>query len=252
MGRTGARGGWGPVGTTWGAHCAWALAAGALLLAPAAGEAQRPRLADYDYENLAFRGVGLDVGHLWASRVDPAVTFGARMDLGFLGPGLRLVPSITYWSSDLKESEVRDFERRLEELVAREQPPGTPPPSIDLGVIEWSDIVLALDGHLVWSVPFDFLTYVGGGVSAHLMNGEGESIDGTFVEDLLDSITAGLNLHAGIEYPLADRFRIYGEARGELTGDLQYFQIRAGGQVMVGPGRDTGERAPAPGGGEEG
>lgn len=240
MGRTVAgRGGWG--GT---ALAGAALVGAALLLSPAAAEAQRPGLADYDYENLHFRGVGFQVGHLWGSRVEATPTYGARMDMGFLGPGLRLVPSLTFWSSRLQPGEVQDFERRLEELVAREQPPGSPPPDIDLGVIDWSDIVLALDGHLVWTVPLDLLTYAGLGVSAHLMNGEGESIDGTFVEDLLDSITAGFNAHAGIEYPLRDRFRLYGEARGELTGDLQYVEVRIGGQIMVGAG-------PAPGGGEE-
>lgn len=250
MGRTVAgRGGWGGTALAGAALAGTALVGAALvgaalLLSPAAAEAQRPGLADYDYENLHFRGVGLQVGHLWGSRVEATPTFGARMDMGFLGPGLRLVPSLTYWSSELQPGEVQEFERRLEELVAREQPPGSPAPDIDLGVIDWSDIVLALDGHLVWTVPLDLLTYAGLGVSAHLMNGDGESIDGTFVEDLLDSITAGFNVHAGIEYPLRDRFRLFGEARGELTGDLQYVEVRVGGQIMVGAG-------PAPGGGEE-
>jgi hypothetical protein len=207
---------------------AWLLGA---LVAP--GEASSQELADFDYVNLSFRGVGAEVGYLFPSRVEPTASVGLRLDLGYLGPGVRVVPGITWWSSRFRVREVEELEERVESLI--ETATGEPAPAIDLGVIEWSDLSLSVDTHLVWRVPFNFLTFAGVGAAAHFMNGDGESVNGTFIEDLLDSLTAGFNLHAGVEYPYSDRVRWYGQWRYEVMGDLQYFQIRLGGQLMVGP-----------------
>jgi hypothetical protein len=211
--------------------------AGALVCAPAwpGGSAEAQDLADFDYENLTFRGLGLELGWVAPSRVESTASYGMRVDMGYLGPGLRLTPSLTYWSSRMKHGEVRELEARVEELVDRESPPDTPPASVNLGTIKWADLVLGLDGHLVWSVPGDLLTFLGAGVAAHLQNGSGEAIRGTFVEDLLDSVTAGFNLHGGLEYPLRDNLRLYGVTRYELLGDLRYFEVRTGLQFMFGP-----------------
>ena len=70
-------------------------------------------------------------------------------------------------------------------------------------------------------------------MSLHIMNGDGEAISGTFVEDLLDSVKPGFNLHGGLEYPLSDGFRLYGAARYELMEDLRYLELRFGGQIML-------------------
>jgi hypothetical protein len=200
---------------------------------------QAQDLAEFDYEDLAFRGFAAETGYIFPNRVDPTYTVGGRIDLGYLGPGLRIVPGFAYWSSTMKGREVRELERRLETLVRGVDPESPTAPSIDLGTIDWSDIIVSLDGHFVWSMPRNLLSYAGVGVSAHLLNGEGEAISGTFIEDLLDSVTAGFNVHGGLEYPLSDGFRLYGLARYELMEDLRYTEIRVGLQVMLAP--------PAPG-----
>ena len=203
---------------------------------PLAGQ----ELADFDYENLSFRGVGLEVGQMWPSRVEPTQSVGIRMDLGYLGPGLRVVPSVGYWSSDFEGGEVRELEERVAELVVRETGEAA---SVDLGTINWTDIKLGLDTHVVWRVPYGALTFAGVGAAAHLLNGDGDAINGTFVEDLLDSVTAGFNLHAGAEYPLTDRLRLYGQGRYEVLGDLQYVQVLSGLQFMIGGPAPGEERA---------
>lgn len=205
--------------------------AGALVAGPLAGQ----DLADFDYENLSFRGIGVEVGGVFPSRVDNDLSLGLRMDLGYLGPGLRIVPTLGYWSSRMKAGEVRSLEVRLNELVDRSSPAGTPPADVDLGQIDWSDLVIGLDGHIVWSVPFGLLTYLGAGASAHIMNGDGEAVADTFIEDLLDTVTAGFNLHSGVEYPVSERLRLYGTVRYELLGDLRYGQMSIGTQFMFGP-----------------
>lgn len=207
---------------------AWLIAAGLAL----PGDVSAQDLADFDYENLSFRGVGLEWGYLMPSRVDATQSIGLRMDLGYLGPGVRILPGFSYWSSTFKEGEVRELEDRVASLVADQT--GSPAPSVDLGVIDWSDIVLSLDAQVVWRVPFDALTFAGLGGSVHLLDGDGAAINGTFVEDLLDSVTAGVNIHAGVEYPVARRLRLSGQGRYEVLGDLQYFEIRLGGQIMMG------------------
>ena len=114
--------------------------------------------------------------------------------------------------------------------------------SVDLGAIEWSDVALTLDAHVVWRVPYNVLTFAGLGGAVHFLNGSGAAIAGTFVEDLLDSVTAGFNLHSGLEVPVHGRLRLSGVARYEVLGDLQYFQLGIGAKVLV-SGPAPGEEA---------
>lgn len=203
-----------------------------VLVAPPSAVGQD--LADYDYENLGFRGVAAHWGHMVApTRVEPTWTLGARMDLGYLGPGLRLTPTVSWWSSTLEAGEVDELEGRLSSLIDRETPGA--PPTVDLGTIDWSDLSLGLDAHVVWDVRWGLLTFAGLGTSVHFLNGSGSAIAGTFIEDLLDTITAGFNVHGGLEYPVVDRFRLVGQARYELLEDLRYLELRVGGQVMLSP-----------------
>lgn len=214
----------------------WCLAVLACAALARPGGAAGQELADLDYEHLAFRGVGFDWGYMWPTTVERTGSFGLRFDLGYAGPGLRIMPNINYWSAPLDGQKITQLEERLATLVSGQV--GGAPPVVDLGRIERSDIAVGVDGHIVWSIPFDILTYGGLGVAAHILNGDGASINGTLLEDLLDEVTAGLNLHVGMEYPVTDRFRLYSQARYEVIPDIQYFQIRFGWQIM------TGENAP--------
>jgi hypothetical protein len=203
----------------------------ALLCVPASGGAQE--LADFDYENLAFRGVAFELGYLWPNKVESTPSYGLRMDLGYLGPGLRVTPSISYWSSRMKAGEVVELEEKLDSLIAQTQP-GVPAAPVSLGTIDWSDLALTLDAHVVWRTPYGFLTFAGAGASVHFLNGAGDAIADTFVEDLLDSVSAGLGLQVGIELPLTSRLRVYGAGRLEMLEDLRYGALRSGLQLHFG------------------
>ncbi len=204
-----------------------------LAMTAGVGQGAAQGLADFDYENLALRGLGLETGYMArANGVEEVQTYGVRLDLGYLGPGLRIVPSFTYWSSELEASEVDRLENQLMNLIASATE--GPAPDVQLGRITWSDLVVGVDGHFVWNIPFGFLTVLGGGASAHVLNGGGDAVKGTFVEDLLDTVRAGINVHGGLEYPIGNRVRVYGATRYELVEDLQYLEIRVGGQIMFG------------------
>jgi hypothetical protein len=196
----------------------------ALLAAPASLGAQG--LEDYDYENLAFTGAGAHLGWVFPARTDPALALNLRIDLGLLGPNLRISPGVGYWTSRLRSGEVRRIEERIEAACDRG---GSPCPGIDLGSVEVSDLWLDVDAHYLWTTDYFIEPYAGAGVSLHLLNGRGEFIDGTFVEELLDAVSPGLNLVGGLEMPLAANLRVMGEARGVLTGSVRYVALTFGG-----------------------
>lgn len=210
---------------------------GAFLLAPSAtliaSSASAQDVADIDYEYLSFRAVAPEFGYIWPDRVEPTQTYGFRVDMGYAGPGLRVTPSLTYWRSRLEQAEVDEFSNRVSDLVADQT--GGPRPDLDLGTIDYQDIAIGLDAHVVWEVPFDLLTFGGLGVTAHIIDGDGEAIQGTFVENLLDTVEPGFNLHVGAEYPVTNGMRLYTVGRYEVMPDLRYFQVRAGWQFMFGP-----------------
>lgn len=209
------------------------LAMAGLVAAASAAPAAGQDLADFDYENLSFRGLALEGGFINPSRVEPAASFGVRADLGYLGPGVRIAGGISHWSSSLRRAEVERLEDRLVALM-REQDEGGEDVSVDLGEVTWSDVAVSVDAHMVWSVRGGFLTYAGLGATAHVMSGGGSAVEDTFVEDLLDSVRAGINAHGGIEVPLHRRFRVYASSRFELLENLNYLEFRVGGQLHWG------------------
>jgi opacity protein-like surface antigen len=164
--------------------------------------------------------------YVFPARMEPAPSFQLRADLGLLGPNLRLSPGIGYWSSNLRDGEVRRIEERIE--AACEQG-GSACPGIDLGEVSVSDLWIDVDAHYLWTTDFFVEPYAGAGVSLHLLNGQGDFIDDTFVEELLDAIAPGLNLVGGVEVPLTPNLRVLAEARGVLTGNVRYVSVGVGG-----------------------
>lgn len=204
----------------------------AALLAVATPAAAQVTLADYDYEHLTFRGAGAAVGYMWPNKVESTQVYSVRLDLGYLGPGVRVVPSVSYWSSEFTADELEQLAQRIQ------QRGGDVDPAI-LAPLSWSDLSLSLDGHFVWNTPIRMLTFVGGGFGLHALNGQGDAVDDTFVEDLLDSVTAGVNALAGAEFQPFPRVRIYGEGRYTALNSIQYVSVRAGLQLMFNTGPEV-------------
>lgn len=206
----------------------WILCALVAIASPARAQ----EIPDIDYENLSFRGLGLDWGWMAPDRLEPTQTWALRVDLGYAGPGLRILPSISYWKSPLEAAEIAGFEDRIEQLVFDQTGVAT---TLDLGSIEYADIAIGLDGQVVWELPLDVLTYMGLGITAHVLNGSGAAIEETVVEDMFDSVTPGFNLHVGGEYPVTDRLRVYSTGRYEVMPDFRHFRVHGGLQIMLGP-----------------
>lgn len=214
------------------------LLSAALALSAGAARAQQAGPASpppYGPGTLAFRGVGLEVGVVYPARADPALLLGGRFEMGYLTPRLRVVPRITFWSSELQGAEVRAFERRVEELCDAQ----SECPPIDFGEVRLSDLALGVDAHYILSESRALRTYAGAGVGIHLLNGQGDLIDGTFVEDLLDAFTPGADVMAGAEVLFGPSFRVTAEARGVLASNARYVGVSVGGALTLAGGRRT-------------
>lgn len=199
-------------------------------------------MADYDYENLAFRGIGVDYGYIWPSKVAATAAYSARFDLGFLGPGIRIVPGITYWSSHFRATELNRLAGQINRLQALREQNVTVKAS-DLGEITWSDLSVGVDAHLLWTTAVGVYTYVGAGLAVHVLNGQGTFIENTFVEDLLDSTSAGFAIMGGLEAQPIARLRLYGEARYTVVSDVRFPGLRIGAALML-PPRESGPKTP--------
>jgi opacity protein-like surface antigen len=212
-------------------------------VALAAGGARAQSLADYDYEDLTFRGMSLDYGYLWPNKVEPTSRYGVRFDLGYLGPGVRITPSLTYWSSRMRTTELSRLATRLSRLPAL-QNQAVLIRAEDLGEIRWSDFAANLDGHFAWNTDIGLMTYLGAGVGIHKLNGSGASIEGTFIEDLLDAVTAGATALGGLEYEPVSRLRIYAEASYTVMSYLHYPALKVGAAFLLTPERVVRGRRP--------
>src|SRR5262245_32834897 len=183
-------------------HVSWFAAAAWLTLSLSGAQAQN--LADYDYENLAFRGIGLDVGFIWPTKVDATAAYSLRVDLGYLGPAVRITPVVSYWKSTFRRQELERLSAQLSRI------PGVAIEPDQLGTIEWSNLSAGLDAQVVWNTPVRVLTYLGGGLALHVLNGRGGIVRDNLIEDLLDTVTGGVAVMAGAEYPVQPQLRFYG------------------------------------------
>ncbi len=184
------------------------------------------RLEEYDYANLRVRGAGVELFLVAPSDHDATIGVGGRLDLGFLGPNVRMMPRVAYWSSELTRAEVQRLESRLETLV-EEQNPGQQV-ELNLGSIDRSALIFGTDFHWLPMVEGTTRPYLGLGAEFYILNGSGEAIEETFVEDGLDLLTAGASAVAGLEYELENRITLFGDLRGTLVADVGSFTFTLG------------------------
>ncbi|HIF38808.1 MAG TPA: hypothetical protein EYQ69_06310 [Gemmatimonadetes bacterium] len=184
-------------------------------------------LADYDYGNLAVRGISLDYGNISLETFEETESYSMKLDLGFLGPGIRMTTRTSYWSSQMLSEEIESFESSLSTLILT-QGGSLPSNNLDLGPIRRDDFSLALEADYVWSIPLGFLFSTGLGASVHLVNGTTSIPDDVFLDGLLDSVTGGFNVQGGLEFLVNDRIRIHGGSRVGLVGNVRFLEFSGG------------------------
>jgi len=180
-------------------------------------------LNQFSYDNLRFSGIQLDAGVLGASDLTGATVGGLRVDYGRIAPRVRLLLGLSYFHSQFDQQARDRFERRLDSIVN----PSTHD-SINLGRISLSDLIGDVDFQFVFPQAHGVTAYIGTGISVHVRNGGGAAINGTFVEDALDVITAGLNGTMGFEFNLSHAWRFTLDGRGVLSSGLKTVSLRTG------------------------
>lgn len=197
----------------------WTAGAAVALLALAARPAAAQNLEQYDYSNLHLRGVGAELIYVDPSQNQGTAGFGAKLDLGFLGPGLRVVPRFAYWKADVDADRVTELETQIAEVS------DLPPGSVNLGQIQRAAYVLGADFEYIASVS-RLQPYVGAGLDIYALNDDGAAIKGTFLDDLV--ITAGVSGVAGLQVQLAPNWDAYGEFRATAVTDASSLGVAFG------------------------
>ena len=192
-------------------------------------------LNQFSYDNLRLSGIQLDAGLLGASDLAGATVGGLRVDYGRIAPKVRLLLGLSYFHSRFDQQALQRFERRLDSIVN----PGTPD-TINLGRISLSDLIGDIDFQFVFPQGRGVTAYLGTGVSIHVRNGSGAAINGTFMEDALDVITAGLNGTMGFEFNLSHAWRFTVDGRGVLSSGLRSVSLRTGIMYRLRGGREQG------------
>ena len=190
-------------------------------------------LADYDYEKLAFRGISVEYGNILFNTYEETEVYSVKLDLGFLGPGVRMATRASYWRSEMVPEELVSFESSLNTMILA-QGGVLPGNGLEIGSIKRDDMSVSVEADYVWRIPLGMLLSTGLGASAHLVNGTTQIPDDTFLNGLLDSFTAGFNVHSGLEYLVTDRIRLYGDSRIGLAGNVRFFQFGGGLTILWG------------------
>jgi hypothetical protein len=207
------------------------LAAASLTALPPDRLSAQGFLSQFSYDNLKPSALQLDLGPLGGNNIRGTLTGGMRLDYGFIAPHVRVLLGASYFKADFSSEARARFEQRLKSVVR--DPTGDD--TISLGRITWSDVTGDLDLQYVLPQSHSVTAYMGVGLGVHIRHGSGPAINGTFVQDALNSITAGLNGTIGTEFG-AKRWRVTLDARGVLSSGLSTASLRTGVMYRWGGG----------------
>ncbi len=211
-------------------------------LAAALGTAGPPDLSaqavleQFSYDNLRLSGVQLDLGMLGSDELRGALVGGLRLDYGQIAPRVRVLLGLSYFAADFDGEARARFEQRIRDFVI--DPSGDD--TIRVGPIRWSDLIADLDLQYVLPQGSGLTTYIGLGFGVHLRNGRGGAIEGTFIEDALDGISAALNATIGAEVTFTPSWCFTLDGRGVISSDLSTVSLRGGVMYRFGRGRGGG------------
>jgi hypothetical protein len=191
-------------------------------------------LSRFSYDNLKPSALQFDLGPVGGNNIRGTLTGGLRLDYGLIEPHVRVLLGLSYFKADFSSAARARFAQRLDSIVN----PGRPD-TINLGPITWSDVTGDVDLQYVLPQGRSVTSYLGIGLGAHIRHGSGPAINGTFVQDALNSITAGLNGTIGTEVG-AKRWRFVVEARGVLSSGVSTASLRSGVTYRWAGSRDKG------------
>jgi hypothetical protein len=191
-------------------------------------------LNQFSYDNLRLSGIQLDAGLLGASDLTGTTVGGLRVDYGRIAPRVRLMLGLSYFHSEFDQQARNRFQQRLRSIIIDP----TRDDTINVGRITLSDVIGDVDFQFVFPQGNGITAYLGTGFSVHVRKGSGTAINGTFVQDALSVITAGLNGTMGFEFNLSHAWRFTVDGRGVLSSGLRTVSLRTGIMYRLPAGRE--------------
>ena len=192
--------------------------------------AQQPTNDGLSLDKLQLVSLGAFAGRILPSQIEATNMYGVAANYGEFARNWSILFSVSYWDSRYRDAVVQTFvdslNRRLDDPTARAR---VIPSRISL-----YDVTFSGEARYVPRYSGELKPYIGVGMAAHVINAEGQLVDGTFVERSLDNIAAGMFISAGISLQVVRHFGIEGGGRADLLSGFRSTQVRAGGAYYFG------------------
>jgi hypothetical protein len=199
--------------------------------------AQESIIDKLQLDRLQLVSLGLGAGSITPSQVEKTEVFGLAADYGQLSPAWRLQFRITYWESKFKQSVIDQFADTLQKNLAD---PGAT--TVRRSAISIYDAAFGLGARRILMPGADVTPFFTGGLAAHVINAEGDFINGTFVERALDDIAVGVFGDAGLRARIFRRLLVEGAVRGDMLSGFRSMQWMVTGSYYFGEARQETPR----------
>lgn len=180
-------------------------------------------------DRLQLSSVGAWGAWVKPADIEPTESVGVQADYGEPVPGWRIVVGVSYWKSRYEPGVVQRFADSLRAVV--NDPTGDA--TVEVGRVSVS--VLAATAEARWS-PLRgrqrWRPYLGAGIGAYAQNAEGRPVSGTFIEDALDNIAAGIAASAGADVLLLPNLSFGMQARYDILSGSRFASLRAGASYV--------------------
>ena len=189
-------------------------------------------------DRLQLAALGVAGGAVRPAQLEPSSVYEVHADYGAIAERWHIVFTASFWQSRYQDHVVQAFADSIERST-------DPPSEVVPSRVTVSDIALGAEGR--WHPrPSSFLRpYLGLGLAAHVINTEGRLIDGTFVENALDYITAGVSGTAGMDMQLLENVRVGAQARYDLLSGIRFGSLRLTATYVFDPTPTRGGATPA-------
>ena len=212
----------------------------ALLLVAGAPPAGAQSLFErLNLDQLRLSALGASVGAVRPTKMEQTQSYALHADYGEITRNVRVIFSATYWGSRYTDDVVRQFERQLQGNIV--DPSGDD--TLRHSRVNVSDIAVGMELRLMSpAARLRILRpYLGGAVSAHVLNAEGKLIQNTFMESALDNIFAGVAAVGGLDLALLPRVSVGLQLRYEIMSGLRFGSGRIVASYHFDPLRRRGE-----------
>jgi hypothetical protein len=184
-------------------------------------------------DRLQFVSLGAEFGRIAPTQVVPAQIYSVSTGYGELARNWHAVFDVSFWESRYTDAAVGTFIDSLRKSVVDPTNDFTISPSR----VHVYDVIFSAGARWQPSSAVALRPFLGAGIAAHVVNAEGQLINGTFIERALDNISTGLFANAGILFRPWGRLVFESQARADVLSGFRSLQFRAGALYLFGPPR---------------